>query len=128
MCLSTFDVPGTECWTSRCSPWRPAGVRVSAHVNMHAAWSSVKVKHNLACWHNTRTLRGEMITFFPGAFCLSGDLEVQKEPGCPQRCRGGLQGDTSDSGGMRAATTHGAAKALAAFEGCGEDLGLDSES
>lgn len=37
LCTSTSDVPETECWISRCSPWRPAGVRVSAHVNMHAA-------------------------------------------------------------------------------------------
>lgn len=37
MCINTSDVPETDCWISRCIPWRPAGVRVSAHVNMHAA-------------------------------------------------------------------------------------------
>lgn len=36
-------------------------------------------------------LQGEMITSFPRTFCLSWDLEVQKERVCPQRCRVGCR-------------------------------------
>lgn len=60
-------------------------------------------------WHNTRILQGEMITSFPRTFCLSWDLEVQKE--LSSEMQGGLQG-TPVGGGMRAATAHWAAEAL----------------
>lgn len=33
-----------------------------------------------------------MITSFPRTFCLSWDLEVQKEPDWPQTCRVGCRG------------------------------------